>query len=81
LKAEIEEFQPKCIVFLTGINWFDGFLSENITLKTASGTKWVDASGVLNLNGLASKVVIAKHPQGKPESELLNEIIEALAEA
>ncbi len=81
LKAEIEEFQPKCIVFLTGINWFDRFLSENITLKAVPGTKWVDASGVLNLNGLASKVVIAKHPQGKPESELINEIIEVLAEA
>lgn len=81
LKAEIEEYQPKCIVFLTGEDWFDGFLSECITLKAKSGTKWVDASGVLNLNGLVSKIVIAKHPQCKPELELLNEIIEALAEA
>lgn len=79
LKTEIEEYQPKCIVFLTGENWFDGFLSENISLTPKPDSKWVDASGTLSLNGFISKVVIAKHPQGKPETELLNEIIDALS--
>ncbi len=81
LKVEIEEFRPKYIVFLTGQDWFDGFLSENISLDSIAGAKWVDAQGVLELNGSVSRFVVAKHPQGKPESELLNEIVNALAEA
>lgn len=78
LKAEIIEFKPKYIVFLTGEDWFNGFLSENVELKTVDGLKWVDAYGVIKLDNIVSKVVIAKHPQGKPESELFNEIINAL---
>lgn len=81
LKVEIEEFRPKYIVFLTGQDWFDGFLSENISLDSIAGAKWVDAQGLLELNGSVSKFVVAKHPQGKPESELLNEIVNALAES
>jgi hypothetical protein len=81
LKAEIEEYKPKCIVFFTGEDWFDGFLSENISLTHNSDTRWVDASGTFSLNGFTTKIVIAKHPQGKPETELLNEIIDAITAA
>jgi len=79
LKSEIEEYQPKYIIFLTGDNWFDGFLSEHIYLNAKANTKWVDASGTLTLNGFTSKFVVAKHPQGKPEDDLLREIFSELA--
>lgn len=79
LKIEVEEFRPKYIVFLTGQDWFNGFLSENISLNSITDTKWVDAQGILELNGSVSKFVVAQHPQGKPESELLKEIVNALA--
>lgn len=81
LKAEIEEYKPKCIVFFTGENWFNGFLAENISLMPKSDSKWVDASGTLSLNGFRTKIIIAKHPQGKPEEEMFNDIIDALAQA
>lgn len=80
LKAEIEEYKPKYMVFLTGDNWFDGFLSEYISLKPKSDAMWVDASGIISINDFTTKFVIAKHPQGKPEEELINEITVALAE-
>ncbi|MEZ9539854.1 hypothetical protein AB4160_16875 [Shewanella sp. 10N.286.51.B8] len=79
LKVEIQEYKPKCIVFFTGENWFDGFLLENITLMNKSESKLVDARGILKLNGFTTKIVIAKHPQGKPEANMLNEILDALA--
>jgi len=79
LKAEIEEYKPKCIVFFTGENWFNGFLLENMTLMKNAKSKLVEARGTLKINGLTTKVVIAKHPQGKPEVNMLNEILDALA--
>ena len=44
-----------------------------------SNSKWVDASGTLSLKGFTTKIIIAKHPQGKPETEMLHEIIDALS--
>lgn len=78
LEAEIREFKPKYIVFLTGYNWFDGFLSESINLKKIKNTRWVEAEGTLNFDDEIYKIVIAKHPQGKPEFDLMTEVMDSL---
>jgi hypothetical protein len=78
LETEIREFKPKYIVFLTGYNWFDGFLSESINLKKTKNTRWVEAEGTLNFDNEICKIVVAKHPQGKPEFDLVTEVMDSL---
>ena len=80
-KAEIVEYKPKCIVCFTGESWFKGFLLDNFSLIRKPEAKWVEASGTITINGFTTQVIIAKHPQGKPEIELVNEILDTLAEA
>jgi hypothetical protein len=65
-------------VFLTGYNWFDGFLSESTNLTKTKNTRWVEAEGTLNFDDEIYKIVVAKHPQGKPEFDLMTEVMDSL---
>ncbi len=72
LNEEIIEFKPKRILFLTGYDWFKdfenlGFNRDNIE---SSLVEWVGSYKNKNV-----KVVVAKHPQGKNETEYVNQVI------
>lgn len=75
LLAEIEEYHPRVIVFFTGLNWFNGFLNEAVSLSSNKEHSLVEAHGILKVNGEDVIIIIAKHPQGKPEAEMVNEIL------
>lgn len=70
LKEEIAAFKPEKILFLTGYNWFKDF--EKIGFygrkHTESLVEWV---GFFN----KTKVVVAKHPQGKNETDYVKQVI------
>ena len=70
LKAEFECFSPKRILFLTGYNWFRDF--ENAGFKKEkklhSLVEWV---GYYD----KTQVVVAKHPQGKDETDYVKQVI------
>jgi hypothetical protein len=75
LLAEIIEYRPRVIVFFTGLNWFNGFLNESVSLSSNKEHSLVEAHGVLKINDKDVKIIIAKHPQGKPEAEMIHEIL------
>ncbi len=72
LKYEFELFKPNYIIFLTGWNWANRFLSDviNIYNNTNEG-EYVEFVGKIN----ASLIIVAQHPQGKPEHPHFEEII------
>jgi hypothetical protein len=75
LKIEIEDWHPHRLLFLTGYSWAKPFLEslgwdpEFKGLNTA-----VEATGTA-LDG--TRIVVAPHPQGKPESKLVSAIVSA----
>ncbi len=75
LKREIEIWEPRSILLLTGINWADAFI-QRLGRKTAtvdtSNKKLVEGAFIINNS---TKVVVAKHPQGKPETDWINEVM------
>jgi len=76
LACELDEYRPKRIVFLTGMNWADVFLS-NFNMQTAQNNyKYVSDVGV-NKNYKNMKAVIASHPQGKNETQWVSEVLQA----
>lgn len=79
LLAEIEEYQPKVVVFFTGLNWFNGFLDNSVLTSCSNEFNWVDAYGTMYTKNKEIKIIVAKHPQGKPETEMYNEIMTILS--
>lgn len=75
LQLEIELYKPKYILFLTGINWFNGYLEEKNSFENSLEYKYIDATGTY----LSSKIIIAKHPQGKPEDIFISELSRAFS--
>ena len=84
LKEDIRQWQPKRILFLTGLNWADKFLTEdgnglgelNIHSEDCGDNK-VQMSGKLTITqGTPIPFVVASHPQRKPETPLTQAIVE-----
>lgn len=76
LKAEIETTAPQNVVFLTGMNWAKQFVEAMEVSNTIdlSGFKYV----TLAANKDGRKYVVSTHPQGKNQTEQVNEITQAL---
>lgn len=70
LEAEVRLWNPSHLLFLTGRSWCERFLQE-------LGWKLTTARGGVELVGAvgATQVVVAPHPQGKPEAMLAQEIV------
>lgn len=77
LRWEIERLQPKVILALTGWDWFKEFADTlGAKIEVFEG-RLVEGSGIV----ADSQIVIAKHPQGKPERQLVHDILEILVPA
>lgn len=88
LNLELKEFKPQRLLLLTGIGWARPFLdswalrvsdSPNVCLTTTAPAKFVDAIGSLPLprSDKLAKLVIARHPQGKPAMPFVEEVVRA----
>jgi len=76
LGLELTNYSPKRLLFLTGLDWAKPFL-ENICHLTKTGKTFSEAVGEFKHDNQTTKVVIAGHPQGKPEDEWVQEVTEA----
>jgi|SRR5665647_1179614 len=68
LEKEIKYFKPKRILFLCGYDWFKDFEKIGfIGKRNWTNVEWIGKLG-------DSKVVVAKHPQGKGEYEFVKQV-------
>ena len=68
LRQEVVDYKPARLLFLTGMDWAQPFLSRMGDLVTRwQGSGPVQTAGVLRIRELASPVavVVGQHPQGK----------------
>ena len=72
LRLELQTYQPKRVLFLTGSNWADAFLKDIMIHKT-DGFDYVSGTGIVE----GARFVIVSHPQGKCETQWVNEVLEA----
>lgn len=79
LFTEIKEYQPKVILFFAGLNWFNGFLNDSIYLEKGEDSALVEAHGSLDIDNKKIIIIVAKHPQGKPEANMVNEIMNVIS--
>jgi hypothetical protein len=83
LAYEISARDPKRVVMMTGWNWARSFFAEGgIPFEPLADHPWqyVESVGNVNLGTTHVRVVISKHPQGKPRLPLVLEIVDALAQ-
>jgi hypothetical protein len=78
LAQELLHWKPQRILMLTGMDWAKDFLHElGVHPDNLGSTKYVQAVCSLSTEGLPATIVVAKHPQGKKESVLTDEVVEA----
>lgn len=76
LGATIDQLSPRRILFLTGWDWAGDFVKFIGSWSPAfSKAGLVESGGYLRRKGQEYSVVIAKHPQGKPEKEMVDAIM------
>lgn len=75
LKFELELYKPKYVVFLTDYyGWAEPFIKGmGVNKMTRSDKQFVRFTG----SYLDSNIVVARHPQGKPEEQHVQEIMDA----
>ncbi len=77
LKEELNEWQPKRTLMLTGTEWAKDFLRPpDADFTEMPEMKFVQAVGTIRYPGCAnpSQLVVAKHPQGEPLEPFVEEL-------
>ena len=81
LRLEVNEFKPKRLLFLTGNDWADDFLTDKWFKRNSQigngAYNYVEDFGLLRKS---IKFVVACHPQGRPEEDWTNEVAGAFEE-
>ena len=80
LRYEMSEWAPKRALFLTGKDWFDALkVPIEVSNSKSHFGRYVELAGKLKSQktGMEIKVVVAKHPQGKPEEPFIKEVLRA----
>lgn len=72
LRWELETYKPKRVLVLTRWNWF-GEMAEGIGFNAETVTEGALVEAVGRIGD--AQVVVAKHPQGKPEGEMVAGIL------
>lgn len=78
LEMEIKLFRPKNILFMTGYDsWANPFLQRLGFVRTSQlDLPWGGQKGQLRLTaGGECKVAVVPHPQGKPEAEIVEQVV------
>jgi hypothetical protein len=72
LSLELQYWSPRRILFLTGLDWARPFLSHlGCNVHHIDEPLWVEGVAVLG----GAEIVVARHPQGKPEDALVRDIL------
>ena len=81
LHAEIALFKPRRLLFLTGREWVEPFLTGLTSDLQMPDAGKVEAAGTINhSDGTKTKFVVIPHPQGKPQTPIVDGVIAAFAE-
>jgi len=74
--AELAEWKPKRVLMLTGLGWAQEFLKGKPAVARA---KYVEGVFELGLAGGThrARIVVSKHPERKPETPLVEEVMAA----
>ena len=76
LEMELAEYKPERLLFFTGLNWLGRFREKMNHQVERTDDKYVHATGLWQIaEGMTTKVVVAAHPQGKNERELVEEVV------
>jgi len=75
VSLEVDSIRPKRILFLTGLNWFNPFLDIFSIDKSAARGTYVKLVG--KDSRFSTQIVVAVHPQGKPQAAVVREIVES----
>ncbi len=76
-KQELRTYRPSRVLLLTGLDWAAPFLTE-ANLQEKAGFNYVKQYGRFHLgDGVETQCVIAVHPQGKPETDWVREVVTA----
>ncbi|MBI1784170.1 hypothetical protein HYR69_03420 [Candidatus Sumerlaeota bacterium] len=78
LRQELVQWRPARALFFTGIRWVMPFLpSLNFDCVSKTENALVELTGKISFPEVAHKlvVVVAKHPQGKPERTVAEEVV------
>lgn len=77
LRQELEHYRPKRLLLLTGLDWAEPFLDALEATVTPTPFRFVKAVAYVEHGTGFTKVVVAVHPQGKPEADLVTDVIKA----
>lgn len=82
LQQEVDAYLPHRLLFLTGLNWAEPFLSHVAPAFTSTATSgYVEATAeIFRESGGSTRVVVAAHPERKKESIWVQEVIQAFQE-
>ena len=69
--TELEIYQPSRLLLLTGWDWAEVFIANDCQIHGNAG--FVEATGQRE----ETSIVVAKHPQGKPEGEWVENVLAA----
>ena len=78
-ELELSIYNPKRLLLLTGLGWAGPFLKNICSIRQIEQTH-VEAIGKLNIGKQTTKVVVATHPQAKPENDWVQEILQGFLE-
>lgn len=77
LCEEIRHFKPRRILFLTGHDWAQPFLAGMGVTYAQKHFGYVSFAEAIEVGSLRPQVVVAPHPQGKPEALIVHDITAA----
>ena len=78
-KRELQDYCPKYLLLLTGKDWAEPFLDIFQDVDVSSMGQYVCCTASwYSSSGIATRVVVAVHPQGKPEQNWVDEVIQAM---
>jgi hypothetical protein len=78
LHQEIEEYRPRRLIFLTGLDWAEPFLRGKFEPSTIGSLPPVETAGNWVVgSGHRASAVVAPHPQGKPEAQWTAAVVAA----
>lgn len=77
LRLELATYTPTRLLFLTGMDWANPFLSLlGVPVQKNPAFQYVEGFGQANLpGGYQVNFAVASHPQGKPETPWVNEVL------
>jgi hypothetical protein len=81
LDLELSTYIPKRLLLLTGLSWAEPFLMRICPEFKPVSNSHVEAVGQCKFSSeYISKIVVATHPQGKPENAWSKQVLEAFHE-